>query len=72
MFRYDATIEALTPNGYLVSYEGWGNKEEVCAYNNTFDNNLALTHYNILHHHFFYKKSGIYPISFSSVVLVGI
>lgn len=27
--RYDATIEALTPNGYLVAYNGWGNKEEV-------------------------------------------
>lgn len=26
---YDATIEALTPNGYLVAYSGWGNKEEV-------------------------------------------
>ncbi|KAL1831706.1 hypothetical protein ACET3Z_001357 [Daucus carota] len=26
---YDATIDAFTPNGYLVSYEGWGNKEEV-------------------------------------------
>lgn len=29
MFRYDATIEALTPNGYYVSYDEWGNKEEV-------------------------------------------
>ncbi|KAG8086626.1 hypothetical protein GUJ93_ZPchr0010g8211 [Zizania palustris] len=26
---YNATIEALTLNGYYVSYEGWGNKEEV-------------------------------------------
>ncbi|WOL11526.1 hypothetical protein Cni_G20289 [Canna indica] len=26
---YDATIEAITPNGYCVSYDGWGNKEEV-------------------------------------------
>ncbi|KAD5317877.1 hypothetical protein R6Q59_033183 [Mikania micrantha] len=26
---YEATIEALTPNGYLVAYNGWGNKEEV-------------------------------------------
>ncbi|KAK6915843.1 Survival motor neuron, Tudor domain [Dillenia turbinata] len=26
---YDATIEALTPNGYVVCYNGWGNKEEV-------------------------------------------
>ncbi|KQJ94817.1 survival of motor neuron-related-splicing factor 30 isoform X2 [Brachypodium distachyon] len=26
---YNATIEGLTPNGYHVSYEGWGNKEEV-------------------------------------------
>ncbi|KAH7576028.1 hypothetical protein ACOSP7_003887 [Xanthoceras sorbifolium] len=26
---YDATIEAVTPNGYHVSYDGWGNKEEV-------------------------------------------
>lgn len=26
---YDATIEAFTPNGYLVAYSGWGNKEEV-------------------------------------------
>ncbi|KAK8496196.1 hypothetical protein V6N13_104952 [Hibiscus sabdariffa] len=26
---YDATIEAITPNGYLVSYDEWGNKEEV-------------------------------------------
>ncbi|KAL0412803.1 UNVERIFIED_CONTAM: Survival of motor neuron-related-splicing factor 30 [Sesamum radiatum] len=25
---YDATIEALTPNGYYVSYDEWGNKEE--------------------------------------------
>ncbi|KAL6659580.1 hypothetical protein ACP70R_003620 [Stipagrostis hirtigluma subsp. patula] len=26
---YNATIEALTPNGYYVAYDGWGNKEEV-------------------------------------------
>ncbi|EXB80406.1 Survival of motor neuron-related-splicing factor 30 [Morus notabilis] len=26
---YEATIEDLTPNGYCVSYDGWGNKEEV-------------------------------------------
>ncbi|XP_022716305.1 survival of motor neuron-related-splicing factor 30-like isoform X3 [Durio zibethinus] len=26
---YDATIEAITPNGYYVSFDGWGNKEEV-------------------------------------------
>ncbi|KAK7816083.1 survival of motor neuron-related-splicing factor 30 [Quercus suber] len=26
---YDATIEAYSPNGYFVSYDGWGNKEEV-------------------------------------------
>ncbi|KAM7470238.1 hypothetical protein LguiA_008421 [Lonicera macranthoides] len=26
---YDATIEAHTPNGYFVSYDEWGNKEEV-------------------------------------------
>ncbi|KAK4757490.1 hypothetical protein SAY87_018791 [Trapa incisa] len=26
---YEATIEAYTPNGYYVSYDGWGNKEEV-------------------------------------------
>ncbi|PON66628.1 Survival motor neuron [Parasponia andersonii] len=26
---YDATIEALTPIGYYVSYDEWGNKEEV-------------------------------------------
>ncbi|XP_057797891.1 uncharacterized protein LOC131013971 isoform X1 [Salvia miltiorrhiza] len=26
---YDATIEAHTPNGYYVCYDGWGNKEEV-------------------------------------------
>ncbi|KAL3515771.1 hypothetical protein ACH5RR_022673 [Cinchona calisaya] len=26
---YEATIEAHTPNGYYVSYDGWGNKEEV-------------------------------------------
>lgn len=26
---YDATIEAITPNGYYVCYDGWGNKEEV-------------------------------------------
>ncbi|KAG8364033.1 hypothetical protein BUALT_Bualt19G0084100 [Buddleja alternifolia] len=26
---YDATIEALTPNGYYVRYDGWANKEEV-------------------------------------------
>ncbi|KAK4402031.1 hypothetical protein Sango_0943800 [Sesamum angolense] len=25
---FDATIEALTPNGYYVRYDGWGNKEE--------------------------------------------
>lgn len=29
MFRYDATIEAHTINGYYVSYNEWGNKEEV-------------------------------------------
>ncbi|KAM1014761.1 hypothetical protein ACFX2I_044591 [Malus domestica] len=26
---YDATIESLTPNGYFVTYDSWGNKEEV-------------------------------------------
>ncbi|XP_020518954.1 survival of motor neuron-related-splicing factor 30 isoform X3 [Amborella trichopoda] len=26
---YDATIEAITPIGYFVSYDEWGNKEEV-------------------------------------------
>ncbi|KAI3977270.1 hypothetical protein MKX01_009239 [Papaver californicum] len=26
---YDATVEALTPNGYYVHFEGWGNREEV-------------------------------------------
>ncbi|XP_007023149.2 PREDICTED: survival of motor neuron-related-splicing factor 30 [Theobroma cacao] len=26
---YDATVEAITPNGYFVLYDGWGNKEEV-------------------------------------------
>uniref|UniRef100_A0A0E0LQH7 Survival of motor neuron-related-splicing factor 30 n=1 Tax=Oryza punctata TaxID=4537 RepID=A0A0E0LQH7_ORYPU len=26
---YNATIEELTENGYYVSFEGWGNKEEV-------------------------------------------
>ncbi|KAK3120834.1 hypothetical protein QOZ80_8BG0642370 [Eleusine coracana subsp. coracana] len=26
---YNATIEALTPNGYYVAYDGWGNREEV-------------------------------------------
>ncbi|KAI9107349.1 hypothetical protein K1719_021737 [Acacia pycnantha] len=26
---YDATVDAHTPNGYYVSYEGWGNREEV-------------------------------------------
>ncbi|KAK7363923.1 hypothetical protein VNO77_06086 [Canavalia gladiata] len=26
---YDATIEAYTPNGFYVSYDNWGNKEEV-------------------------------------------
>ncbi|XP_057975879.1 uncharacterized protein LOC131163325 [Malania oleifera] len=26
---YDATIEAHSPNGYYVCYDGWGNKEEV-------------------------------------------
>lgn len=29
MFRYDATVEAHTVNGYYVSYDEWGNKEEV-------------------------------------------
>ncbi|CAI0378442.1 unnamed protein product [Linum tenue] len=26
---YDATVEAITPNGYYVAYDEWGNKEEV-------------------------------------------
>ncbi|EYU33296.1 hypothetical protein ABFS82_14G085800 [Erythranthe guttata] len=26
---YDGTIEELTPNGYYVRYDGWGNREEV-------------------------------------------
>ncbi|TVU43744.1 hypothetical protein EJB05_10235 [Eragrostis curvula] len=26
---YNATIEALTPNGYYVAYDEWGNREEV-------------------------------------------
>jgi hypothetical protein len=25
-------IEALTPNGYYVAFDGWGNREEVCSY----------------------------------------
>jgi hypothetical protein len=29
MSRYDATVEAYTPNGYYVSYDSWGNREEV-------------------------------------------
>lgn len=29
LFRYDATIEAHTPIGYFVSYDNWGNNEEV-------------------------------------------
>lgn len=29
MFRYDATVEEYTPNGYYVRYDGWGNREEV-------------------------------------------
>jgi len=29
--RYNATVEALTPNGYYVAYDGWGNSEEVCS-----------------------------------------
>lgn len=29
-FRYNATIEAIIPNGYLVSYDEWGNTEEAC------------------------------------------
>lgn len=31
MYRYDATVEAHTPNGYYVSYDSWGNREEVCS-----------------------------------------
>ncbi|ONK73885.1 uncharacterized protein A4U43_C03F570 [Asparagus officinalis] len=27
--EYDATVEAITSNGYHVAYDGWGNKEEV-------------------------------------------
>ncbi|KAJ1255649.1 hypothetical protein BS78_07G012000 [Paspalum vaginatum] len=26
---YNATVEALTPNGYYVAYDEWGNREEV-------------------------------------------
>ncbi|KAJ6937994.1 survival of motor neuron-related-splicing factor 30 isoform X1 [Populus alba x Populus x berolinensis] len=26
---YDATVEDLTPNGYYVTFDGWGNREEV-------------------------------------------
>ncbi|XAR56250.1 hypothetical protein NMG60_11036656 [Bertholletia excelsa] len=26
---YDATVDAHTPNGYYVCFDGWGNKEEV-------------------------------------------
>ncbi|AQK51173.1 nucleic acid binding [Zea mays] len=29
---YNATVEALTPNGYYVAYDGWGNSEEVCSF----------------------------------------
>ena len=32
LHRYDATVQALTENGYYVSYDEWGNKEEVCGY----------------------------------------
>ncbi|XWS11576.1 hypothetical protein CRYUN_Cryun37aG0010000 [Craigia yunnanensis] len=39
---YDATIDAITPNGYYVSYEGWGNKEEVDPAN------VRATEYNAL------------------------
>ncbi|KAL3843633.1 hypothetical protein ACJIZ3_001036 [Penstemon smallii] len=26
---YNGTVEALTPNGYYIRYDGWGNREEV-------------------------------------------
>ncbi|BFG19991.1 hypothetical protein Pyn_01209 [Prunus yedoensis var. nudiflora] len=26
--QYGATIKSLTPNGYFVTYDGWGNREE--------------------------------------------
>eukprot|EP00268_Persea_americana_P064003 TRINITY_DN8369_c0_g1_i4.p1 TRINITY_DN8369_c0_g1~~TRINITY_DN8369_c0_g1_i4.p1 ORF type:complete len:160 (-),score=50.85 TRINITY_DN8369_c0_g1_i4:831-1310(-) len=29
---YDATIEAHTPIGYYVAYDGWGNKEELLLF----------------------------------------
>ncbi|XWS20674.1 hypothetical protein CRYUN_Cryun31cG0123200 [Craigia yunnanensis] len=39
---YDATIEAITPNGYYVCFNGWGNKEEVDPAN------VRATEYNAL------------------------
>lgn len=30
--RYKATVEAVTPGGYFVVYDEWGNKEEVCGF----------------------------------------
>lgn len=29
MQRYKATVEAVTPGGYFVVYDEWGNREEV-------------------------------------------
>ncbi|RVX05787.1 hypothetical protein CK203_023843 [Vitis vinifera] len=37
---YEATIDSLTPDGYYVSYDGWGNKEEILT---TADRTLAAT-----------------------------
>ncbi|KAL1225643.1 hypothetical protein V5N11_004981 [Cardamine amara subsp. amara] len=40
---YDATVEAHTVNGYYVSYDEWGNKEEVDP-----DNVRAIEHNSLL------------------------
>jgi len=53
MVRYDATVEDLTPNGYYVTFDGWGNREEVWFLWPHFQ--IFQIHHHHHHHHHDYN-----------------
>jgi len=64
--RYDATIEAYTPNGYYVSYDNWGNKEEVRLVKTTW-----YTHDDLIASHAMsYEVCIILPLSSSLLFFI--
>ena len=68
MFRYEATIEAHTPTGYYVYYDGWGNKEEVCSPDCFII--LELSSWNTLVNHLTKIYSIRYALNFFDLVLL--